>query len=363
MAKVGILTFQNTLNYGAALQCFALYRVLERLGHEPYVIDYRNPQIARNEGLAYSLRHPRSVVAYLRRQRRVKAFDGFRGQLRHTKACDRRDIAEVCRSLDCIVVGSDQVWNPRCMGDDPTYFLDFMDDPSKKKSYAASIGGSRIVTDAFDFVGMLDGFSSLLLRERSGADYVGSVVGGPVVPRVVLDPTLLLTGQEWNDLASLPSTIGDSGYVLLYAISEKERSVAAVNALSSALGCRRVELASGEREPLPGMEGSAFLQFARPEEFLGLFSHADYAVVSSFHGVCFCVLNHLDFYFALPPETSGSVNNRVLDLVGALGIYGRSVDDFENGVEEPINWNDVDARLARMRGESMALLERSLENI
>ena len=31
MSKVGILTFQNTLNYGAALQCYALYRTLREL--------------------------------------------------------------------------------------------------------------------------------------------------------------------------------------------------------------------------------------------------------------------------------------------------------------------------------------------
>ena len=105
MSKVGILTFQNTLNYGAALQCYALYRTLRELGHEPMVIDYRNPQIARNEGLAYSWCHPRSVLAYAKRQKRVRAFDAFRSRVHFTEPCDRGSIASVCEGLDYVVVG------------------------------------------------------------------------------------------------------------------------------------------------------------------------------------------------------------------------------------------------------------------
>ena len=360
MAKVGILTFQNTLNYGATLQCFALYRMLERLGHEPVVIDYRNPQIARNEGLTFSLKRPKSVLAYVKRQRRVRAFDGLKRQMLFTEACGRRDISKVCEGLDCIVVGSDQVWNPKCMGDDPTYFLDFIDNPVKKKSYAASIGGSSIVTSAFDYKGMLNDFSSLLLRERSGSDYVATIVDGAVKPQTVLDPTLLLTGREWASLEKVPEEVGDEDYTLLYAVSEKERSVAAVNSLSTLYGGRKVELASGERAPLPGMEDSTFLQFSKPEEFLGLFSHARHAVVSSFHGVCFCVLNHLDFYYSLPFFFFFNTNNRVLDLVNMLGIQNRTVGDLACGQMRPIDWQNVDSRLMHMREESIKALERSL---
>ena len=361
MSKVGILTFQNTLNYGAALQCYALYRTLRELGHEPMVIDYRNPQIARNEGLTYSWCHPRSVLAYAKRQKRVRAFDAFRSRVHFTEPCDRGSIASVCEGLDYVVVGSDQVWNPQCMSDDPSYFLDFMEDASKKKSYAASIGGSETVTDAFDPAKLLDGFTSLLLRERSGADYVASIIRSGIVPQVVLDPTLLLTGEGWKALAMTPKEVaGTGGYVLLYSISEKERAVQAVNRIAEETGCSRVELASGEREPLPGMEGAAFLQFTRPEGFLGLFAGARHAVVSSFHGVCFCILNHLDFYYSLPPTTKGSVNNRVLDLVGALGIDGRTVNELMPGKAARIDWESVDGKLACMRKRSVGLLESSL---
>ena len=41
MAKIGIITYHFVLNYGAALQAWALQKSLEELGHQVYLIDYR----------------------------------------------------------------------------------------------------------------------------------------------------------------------------------------------------------------------------------------------------------------------------------------------------------------------------------
>ena len=43
--KVGILTFHRAINYGAVLQCYALKETLSGLGHDVYVIDYRQPYV------------------------------------------------------------------------------------------------------------------------------------------------------------------------------------------------------------------------------------------------------------------------------------------------------------------------------
>ena len=39
--KIGIITFQNVQNYGAALQCKALYNYLVESCNEVEIIDYR----------------------------------------------------------------------------------------------------------------------------------------------------------------------------------------------------------------------------------------------------------------------------------------------------------------------------------
>ena len=43
--KIGIITFQNVENYGAVLQCRALYTYLVASGNDVQVIDYRCPVV------------------------------------------------------------------------------------------------------------------------------------------------------------------------------------------------------------------------------------------------------------------------------------------------------------------------------
>ena len=47
--KVGILTFQNANNYGAALQAFALCSTVRKLGYNAELIDYKNPSVTEYE--------------------------------------------------------------------------------------------------------------------------------------------------------------------------------------------------------------------------------------------------------------------------------------------------------------------------
>lgn len=41
--KIGILSLHRANNYGAVLQCYALQQALTEVGHDVYVIDYRQP--------------------------------------------------------------------------------------------------------------------------------------------------------------------------------------------------------------------------------------------------------------------------------------------------------------------------------
>ena len=44
--KIGILTFHSAYNFGAVLQCYALFSTLTELGHNVEVIDYRPNYLA-----------------------------------------------------------------------------------------------------------------------------------------------------------------------------------------------------------------------------------------------------------------------------------------------------------------------------
>ena len=40
MKRIGILTFSNVINYGAALQAYALKNVLEKMGYDASIVNY-----------------------------------------------------------------------------------------------------------------------------------------------------------------------------------------------------------------------------------------------------------------------------------------------------------------------------------
>ena len=70
--KIGILTFHRAHNYGAVLQCYALQEILKRMGHQVYVIDYRQPWIEDfyrfiSMDMIISCRNLSEVSAYLKR--------------------------------------------------------------------------------------------------------------------------------------------------------------------------------------------------------------------------------------------------------------------------------------------------------
>ena len=82
--KIGILTFHNTINYGATLQAFALYKTVKKLaGNDVEIINYRSDYISKEKRLMRMLErkdpkafvHRFSTVPF--EKKRCRLFDGF----------------------------------------------------------------------------------------------------------------------------------------------------------------------------------------------------------------------------------------------------------------------------------------------
>ncbi len=358
MKKIGILTFQNTLNFGAALQNYALCQELKSIGFEVSVINYRSQVIERSEGLAPA-HGPRSLYRSLLFRRKKAFFNSFKKRLQFTASCDAGNVSEIAEEFDCLVVGSDQVWNTEITGSDPTYFLDFLDDSGKCKTYAASMGYGELPPCDYDLRPLISHFSSILVREKSAAEVIAKECPDASMPHVVLDPTLLVEKGVWEEIEQTPEYARSSPYVLVYDVSESETTFDAARHLAGASGVQILRIQSYDLRLKPGVKS---ILSVSPEEYLGLFAHAQATVVSSFHGLCFSIINHRDFYFS--GQTTGkNTNSRATDLMESLGISGRTVQDLANGTVRPIDWDGVEARLAELRAESLRLLKESLADI
>jgi len=141
--KIGIVTFHWGTNYGGVLQSFALQTFLERRGFEVQIINFA-PLTFRDSFLrSFRARKLKTVFSNIKNYIKEKNIDKFRkGNLNLTARYFSLDeVKENTLSFDCLITGSDQIWNPYGIQTHGlVYFLPFGGDYTKKMSYAASFG-------------------------------------------------------------------------------------------------------------------------------------------------------------------------------------------------------------------------------
>lgn len=356
--KVGILTFLHTLNYGAVLQAYALQRVLQDAGFVAIQVDYRNDAVE-----AYEFKKAASLKGKLanivRRpliRKKERAFEGFRREyVVATRPMAREDLPTACEEFDFVIVGSDQVWNGEITGYDSAYFLDFIEDAGKKRTYAVSIGQEELpVCPAMDYAALMASFPHVLVRERTAARALAPFCSG-TQPEVVADPTFLLGCKEWLKLANCQEVCNKKPYVFVYAVSETSKAVAFAKAIAKQRGLDVLVVQQNGFLPIRGVKN---ILAASPTMFLSCLSKAEVIVTSSFHGTCLSLQMEKEFFVSCAPGLDGR-NSRMTDLLQELDLSDRILGG--SGTPEEIDWQRVRNSISEMRSRSLSLLTGSLE--
>lgn len=353
--SVGVITFFNYCNFGAALQSYGLSESLRKLGYRVEYIDYTCPFIARaismnslrKRGLVGLVYTAAGHFFYLPRH---SLFAKFRNLIPHTPPVSPDTIASYGGRYDTYITGSDQVWSTKLTDFDKTYFLDFVKPGHRKVSYAASFGGQTIDEDRRDeYAELLSDFDSISVREDYGRDLVRDLTG--VEAAITLDPTLLLTKEEWSSIAA-PRQKKDP-YVLVYQLGFSGRVVEAARAVSRALGLK-VEYVPF---PLGGAIPARLHLRLGPSAWLALFRDADYVVTDSYHGIIFSILFEKKFVVVAGGQHK---NQRVVSLLTWLGLTDRIFDEELPVIDAPIDYSEVKARLAEARAASLGWLREHI---
>ena len=222
--KIGIMTFHGARNYGAVLQAYALQQFLLSFDLECRIIDFVSEPLKDYTGLYPKRNGWRSVIKNLLMLRyhsprvaREKNFEEFiNGFLLLT---DRHytfeeELYSLNDEIDVYVVGSDQVWNTTKAETGSAYFLEFVNEKKKKIAYAVSLGNAGR-DDLTLYENSIRKFDFISCREQSGAKVLSQLTGGDI--RTVLDPTLLVKNEIWEDLTSqLPPLYKD--YIFYYSL-------------------------------------------------------------------------------------------------------------------------------------------------
>ena len=362
--KAGLVTFYHIHHYGALLQAAATERAVESLGGECEIIDYyvnqNNDLFRKPTGVGSAAADVHTALHYKALRDRYQRFERFSKD--HLRISGHRfESLEELRSAelpyDLILSGSDQIWNPKIFPDgrfDPVFFGAFS--TRRKIAYAPSFGVPHIPEGMEEELrSYLEQFSHISVRERQGREIVKEITGKDVP--VVLDPTLLLTAEQWSAMAVPPDRSG--GYILCYCISKPGALAPYIQRLAEETGLPVVQLCGIRQKVHPK---AACVLDAGPSEFLGLFQNASYVCTNSFHGTVFSVQFQKPFFTAVAPsELAAPESSRTFSILSRLGLTERIIGTGATaGLDDTIDWADVDRRLRAARQSSLDYLRAAL---
>ncbi len=331
--KIGIITIHNSPNYGACLQCYALWKFLETIGYEVEVINLYRP-LAFKEYVSSKnykrLRKPKRTIKYyvkklirsikgntsLYNKRAYASFESFNLRLKYSKAY--YSIDELYKNpplYDAYIAGSDQLWNPTQPYCVEPYFLTFVDgNKHLKLSYASSIGITDLKENEKQLIsGWLRDFTAISVRENQAKDLLESFVDKTI--HQVADPTFLLDVYEWEKLSLPPKEQHD--YILLFTLSYNEKLFAFAKKIQRESQKRLIIISQNVSK----QKYSSFdvIDNAGPQEWIGYVSQADMVVTDSFHCTVFSLIMDAGNVFAYisPKNNRGS---RIVDLLNTFNL-------------------------------------------
>lgn len=359
--RIGILTFQQSNNYGALLQSYALQKTIRDYGHEVDMIRYNCDYISKpyklvnlkQKGIGAYIFGIIGSICYLPRRRKCNEF---RQYFNYSAKVNRNTIVKLSDQYDTFITGSDQVWNHNLTNYDYTYLLDFVKDTQKKFSYAASIGVKSIDDGAKSkYIKLLSSFKKITVREEQGKKLLNTLIDNDI--NVALDPTLLLKQEDWLKVTN-KSNIKEN-YILVYQLGFSSRMIGFINKLSEREKCKVVYIPF----PIGKYVRSKINLTCGPAEWLGLFLDAKYVVTDSFHGTIFSIIFHKKFFTEISDQNL-AIGSRIEDLLSKVGLIDRLIVKNE-GKEElngNIDFDIVDKILERERRKSILLLEDILKH-
>ncbi len=363
--RVGVITFHRAINYGAALQTYALQKTLLRLGVDAELIDYRCEHMERIYKLIGGFKQKtikqiiRNLINLIPYERKVRCFRSMLSDsLRlSTKVYDSDSIASANDRYDVFITGSDQVFNYACSDFDKNYLLSFVKDERKINSYAASFGVESIPEKyQADYRTLLTRFHNISVREDSGRSMVWELAGREC--DVHVDPVFLLDAEDWSKLAKKPKA---TDYILIYRLNKSNLINAFARKLSKKTGKKIINVGQDviDRVKNPDFGGSVGTSV---EEFLGLIRYADYVVTNSFHGTAFSIIFKRNFYVETK-QKDFKKNDRaehLLKLTGLTGSIIESLDDCSLDIER--DFIIADAALQKERRTAMNYLREMCSN-
>lgn len=371
--KVGTMTFHTAHNYGAMLQAYALPHAVRSLGYDCEVIHYCFPYIYgwwhverwrdlyANHGLiGGTLRFvKRYILGTYNPNLKQNKFEEFMYKKIPLSKTEYYTV-EAMRNMDydAVLFGSDQIWNSQLTGGIAKEFVGGFEclPGTRKIAYAASCGRTAFLDEEkAQYYPLLKEFNALGVREYGLCQ---SLCNDGFDAKQVLDPTLLLTKDQWNEMIRSSKhrvKMPEKDYLLVYVFDEDNSIYQLIDGIAAKYDLDVCVIAYHMK---PEIEKYNVYQNCGPEDFIRLIAGASQIVTTSFHGTVFSILYERGFYCVPHP----TLHQRTDSLLLSLNLSDRNCSGDTNIDEmDSIDWREVKQRLDVLREGSLKFLREALE--
>ena len=348
--KIALYTIFRCTNYGAVLQAYALARTVRGMCGEEGLDVINHRMDPRDNHLLGKITNPNTpwfqrwrnrrkfAAKYIRpdlfEERRQKTIRLIQTQIRPTERLYRSpQELQGLSPYRTVVIGSDQVWNPGLNHDFGHNQYLGMDIPEAQDrvAYAASFGVAELpATCCEEYRAALLRFRRITVREESGAEICQRLLGSR--PDVVLDPTLLLSAEDWLSVTGHQNVASD--FIAAYwvrTVTSRDVEVLARMAKERGVSVRLMSAGPLPKVALPPEIKP--LVDADPFDFVRVIADSAAVVTDSFHGLQFATLFRRPFVALGELSSPKSNASRLVDFNMRYGFSEGAYDleDFRSG--------------------------------
>lgn len=372
MKKVGIMSMQRIANYGSILQAYALKQLIEELGYKVAFVDYHVEAPVIIENADSKNRLVRKIEKGLETFRYQAPFLHKLSFIRYKQSFAKKympllgvtDEMNYNPRLDCLVIGSDEVFNCIQKNSNVGYSTELFGKNNQSDrliTYAASFGNTTLeklkkYKKADEIGALLERFDAISVRDENSGNIVEQLIGK--TPVYNLDP--VLTYDYMNSCDKIPQIVPKEKYLILYAYAGRISNDEA-DWISEYAKRKKLKVYA-----IGGIQKCAdYFIDCSPFEVLAYFRKAEEVITDTFHGSIFSIITHRPFTTLIRKSVGCSYGNeeKLSDLLNRLNLKAQMttrIEDVESINEQTIDYRGVDELLRAHRKVAKEYLKENI---
>ncbi|MBE5962335.1 MAG: polysaccharide pyruvyl transferase family protein [Lachnospiraceae bacterium] len=371
--KIGIMSMQRVVNYGSFLQAYALQNTIKKLGHDVEFVDYtvepcvcplQTSECSTNGLKNRAKENLRNIKwGYLKKYsgKKFESYEQFSNDYReiYMPLIGVSDEKNISPYLDCLVIGSDEVFNCLQNNENVGYSKELFGARANAPmiiSYAASFGSATI--QGLRKYNIADEISKMLLKFKaiSVRDYNSKAIVSELTerePNLNIDPVLVYNFDAEINSAEIKHRY--EKFMIVYAypgrITKEEKKAIRSYARKNGLKIIAIGVICDFCDECI---------FPTPFEVLRLFKEAECVVTDTFHGSVISIKYNKQFVSFVRSQGNIFTNGEKLgDLLKQFGLearIARYAGDLEEVLNNKIDYAPVNQQLENEYNKSIEYL-------